>query len=85
MGENTKIEWTEATWNPVAGIDRFGLSNHRSDWIKAIDRARGTMSFGDFVRQAVRQNLSTRKLSEMPAWGQGRPRTKSLKTGRANG
>jgi len=59
-----------------SGLTRKQI-NFPDDWIRAIDRARGTMSFGDFVRQAVREKLATRKLSEMPAWGQGRPRKRT--------
>ncbi|MBW3538748.1 MAG: hypothetical protein KY476_00610 [Planctomycetes bacterium] len=48
--------------------------NFPTDWIERIDRERGQVSFGDFVRTAVLEKLAnTRGLSEMPQWGQGRP------------
>ena len=50
--------------------------NFPSDWITAIDRARGDQSFGDYCRQAIAQRLTRdgiKSLSDMPAWGQGRP------------
>lgn len=51
--------------------------NFPSDWIEAIDTARGNQSFGDFVRAAVLAQLTPKdrkRISEMPNWGQGRPR-----------
>ncbi|MGE0105126.1 MAG: hypothetical protein AB7U64_22585 [Blastocatellales bacterium] len=48
------------------------------DWVAAIDEARGEIPFSDFVRDAVRARL-TGALSEMPAWGQGRPSHNSRK------
>lgn len=56
--------------------ERTNNVNFPVDWIEAIDAARGEESFGDFVRAAVRAKLGKRKLSEMPAWGQGRPKSK---------
>ena len=55
------------------GLTRKNV-NFPDDWIEAIDEVRGEESFGDFVRAAVRAKLGKRKLSEMPAWGQGRPK-----------
>lgn len=49
-------------------------TNFPADWIEAIDKARGKQSFGDFVRDAVRARIDAGDLSEVPAWGQGRPR-----------
>lgn len=44
-----------------------------ADWVSRIDKARGDESFSDFVRTAVLEKIDRRGLSEMPAWGQGRP------------
>ena len=46
------------------------------DWVKAIDAARGDVPFSDFVRDVVMDRVGGKGLSEMPAWGQGRPKTR---------
>lgn len=40
-----------------------------TDWIARIDRARGEMSFSDFVREAVLDKIGREGLCEMPGWG----------------
>jgi hypothetical protein len=51
------------------------------DWVAAIDKARGKTSFSDFVRDSVLDRIGRKGLSEMPAWGQGRPKSASLTGG----
>lgn len=48
------------------------------DWVETIDAARGEQSFSDFIRDAIVAKLGRagKGLSQMPAWGQGRPKTK---------
>ena len=45
MGENTKIEWTDATWNPVTGCDQRTVERgERSEhdlWLEMHDRLSG--------------------------------------------
>lgn len=43
------------------------------DWVDRIDRRRGETPFSDFVRAALLAKIGASGLSEMPAWGQGRP------------
>jgi hypothetical protein len=54
-----------------------------ADWVQRINKARGTMPFSDYVRAAVLNRLcgdiGTNGLSEMPAWGQGRPPKKKAR------
>ncbi len=42
------------------------------DWIERIDAARGDVSFADFVRNAVMDQVGREGLSEIPGWGMGR-------------
>lgn len=48
-----------------------------ADWIERIDKARGDEPLSDFVRRAVLKQIDSGSLSEMPQWGQGRPRSNS--------
>jgi len=45
-----------------------------TDWVDRVDQARGGQSFSDFVRELIIERIGRAGLSDMPAWGQGRPR-----------
>ena len=55
MGENTKIEWTEATWNPVTGCTKIspGCKNcyaeRMTKRLKALGQAKYGAGFGKVV------------------------------------
>lgn len=49
-----------------------------ADWVERIDAVRGDESFSDFVRNTVRSAIDPEdQLSEVPQWGQGRPKVPS--------
>lgn len=45
-----------------------------ADWVARIDAVRGDVSFSDFVRDTIRLAIDDGTLSNMPQWGQGRPK-----------
>ena len=45
-----------------------------ADWVAQIDAVRGDVSYSDFVRNTVRSAIDDGSLSDVPQWGQGRPK-----------
>ena len=61
---------TEHKVKPVAIVKKLLLLP--SDWVEQIDATRGSTTFAEFVRAAIKDRLACPTLSEMPGWGKGR-------------
>jgi protein gp37 len=59
MAKNSKIEWTESTWNPVTGCDRIsqGCDNCYAERLAARLQAMGNKRYQNGFRLTVHQDL----------------------------
>jgi protein gp37 len=62
MGDNTGIEWTDATWNPVTGCDEVGRECDHCYAKVIAERFRGTKGFPNGFDVTLRPDRLARSL-----------------------